>query len=274
MHLAYRIDKMPRAPKEHRRPDEVDADERLLNKLTTKGKKIMPVSVKKYMGTVQSPRGGHRWRSKFGRPYIYIGIRSHDTMEEAITRIKDENKKRSLHIRNVIYEYNGQYYCLLTQGKIMKFSYQHIGIVETHIWYAMYSRTTKSFYAYTSQNGTHKSYPKIVLHDMKENEIGDHANGDSLDNNIENIRAVPLSIQNRNKRKFSNNKSGTTGVRYTNINYPRWVSQWIDENGKQRTKVFSIKKYGDQAKSKAIEYRKKIEMSLESYREALSHRSR
>lgn len=266
---------MPRSPpKDHRTPDEIDADKRLLDKLTTKGTKIMPVSIKKYIGSIKALHGALRWQSLFQGQYKHICARSHDTMEQAITRIKDETKKRTWPVKNVIYEYKGQYYCLLTQGKIMKFSYEHIGVVEKHIWCAVYNPGTKSFYATTAQNGVRKSYPQITFPDMKDNEVGDHANGDSLDNNIENIRVVAMSVQCRNKRKFSNNTSGTTGVYYMHEynRGDRWVAYWV-ENGKPRTKSFSINKYGDQAKSNATDLRKKKEKSLASYSEALSHRS-
>lgn len=62
-----------------------------------------------------------------------------------------------------------------------------------------------------------------------------------------NIRWETTEQQSRNHRIRSNNRSGTNGVHLTRSElYPTWVAAWKDENGKSRTKSFSVNKYGDE----------------------------
>lgn len=93
----------------------------------------------------------------------------------------------------------------------------------------------------------------------------DHINGESLDNNIENLRCIHFSQNARNKGMNRNNISGVTGVSYRlNKKTPYWVSQYNDfESGKLVTKSFNINKYGyDEAFSLACEWRQKMILEL------------
>lgn len=63
-----------------------------------------------------------------------------------------------------------------------------------------------------------------------------------------NVRWANDEMQARNKGKYGNNKSGVSGV-YKHVDKTGkeyWAANWYDLNNKQKTRYFSIKKYGDE----------------------------
>ena len=71
-----------------------------------------------------------------------------------------------------------------------------------------------------------------------------------------NIKWALPDTQNRNRRKFKNNTSGATGVtRRVRNGAVRFVAIWIERNGKEGSKSFSVKNYGDAAYDLACKYR-------------------
>jgi hypothetical protein len=84
----------------------------------------------------------------------------------------------------------------------------------------------------------------------------DHINGNSHDNTFENLRVVSKSVNNRNRKKPSSNKTGYTGVsvRVDNIRcVTTYQACWEDFIlGKQRSKSFPLT---DQGFEDAIWYR-------------------
>lgn len=73
-----------------------------------------------------------------------------------------------------------------------------------------------------------------------------------------NLRWATHNQQAQNRGMQSNNSSGYTGVSFMdNGKNEYWVAHWVDLNGKQVSKCFSIKKLGyERAKELAIEARK------------------
>lgn len=68
--------------------------------------------------------------------------------------------------------------------------------------------------------------------------------------------------QANNKRIFSNNKSGVKGVTFSKY-HSAWISLW-QEDGKQKKKHFSIKKYGhEKSFQMAVKKRKEMEANRE-----------
>ena len=59
-----------------------------------------------------------------------------------------------------------------------------------------------------------------------------------------NVRWANDEQQARNKGKYSNNSSGVNGVYKHSEGY--WVASWYEVTGKQRSRYFSINKYGDE----------------------------
>ncbi len=91
-------------------------------------------------------------------------------------------------------------------------------------------------------------------------DIVDHIDKNRLNNMFNNLRWCTASENQRNATIRKDNTSGTQGVCFDESNN-RWVAQWNDNNMKQKTKSFSINKYGaDQAKQMAIDHRKAMEL--------------
>ena len=99
----------------------------------------------------------------------------------------------------------------------------------------------------------------------------DHVNRDCADNRLSNLRAVPYSINNRNKSKSVNNKTGVTGVQLDRIVnkgriYFYYAVTWCDAYSKTHRRRFSFKNYGQEdAFLLACEYRAKVIAELNAH---------
>ncbi len=108
----------------------------------------------------------------------------------------------------------------------------------------------------TSQNKSWFAHRVIwIMHNGSlDNELViDHIDGNSLNNNINNLRAVMQEINTRNSRKKGNNSSGVTGVRFVGtsanlkdgkISVLYVQAEWVVEKGKRKTKRFNANKMG------------------------------
>ena len=86
----------------------------------------------------------------------------------------------------------------------------------------------------------------------------DHIDGNPWNNRIENLRKVPRQINVRNAKQRRDNKTGTTGVHFTDAGggCHYWVATWRTLQGERKTKNFSIKKLGSElALAQAVAYR-------------------
>ena len=120
-------------------------------------------------------------------------------------------------------------------------------------WYAI--KDGNNFYMYsniTTNFPVNQRFHRLVLTDV---DIVDHRNGNGLDNRKSNLKDGSDGVKQNNQALRDNNTSGANGV-YFHFHSKSWCSQWR-ENGAQKTKFFSIKKYGsdEKAKQKAIEHR-------------------
>lgn len=87
----------------------------------------------------------------------------------------------------------------------------------------------------------------------------DHINRNTLDNRLINLRDSSPKQNNNNQNISKFNTSGFTGIRYVEDRPGGAWSARIKQDGKEYTKSFSIKKFGDEkAKQMAIEYRKEL----------------
>jgi len=85
----------------------------------------------------------------------------------------------------------------------------------------------------------------------------DHIDRNKINNMFNNLRWCTISENNRNTGIRKDNTSGCKGV-VNRIN--GWQAQWVENDGKQHFKTFSIRIYGDEeAKRLAIDYRKQKE---------------
>ena len=83
-----------------------------------------------------------------------------------------------------------------------------------------------------------------------EDKVIDHIDGNGLNNKIENLRAVDMNLNNKNKRLQLNNKTEISGVSFvtqpsTNGIDNLYYRAYCPINGKTIQRNFSIKKYGD-----------------------------
>lgn len=95
--------------------------------------------------------------------------------------------------------------------------------------------------------------------------VVDHIDGDKTNNGISNLRVVTAAHNTRNRIKAKTNTSGVTGV-YLEEKANRFKAMWCDLHHIQRSKSFSINKYGyEEAFNLACEWREKkiAELNLE-----------
>ena len=86
-------------------------------------------------------------------------------------------------------------------------------------WYAHYDPKMLGFYAVGYQRGSGRKGKKLKLHrvltDATDEQVVDHINHDTLDNQGFNIRATTPLVNQRNRGRISkNNTSGVPNVRY------------------------------------------------------------
>lgn len=78
----------------------------------------------------------------------------------------------------------------------------------------------------------------------------DHINGDPTDNRLENLRAVPQAINNRNAKKRMDNETGFPGVHFTtakgseNKIHTYATAAWYHESNERTCKHFAVSKLG------------------------------
>lgn len=83
----------------------------------------------------------------------------------------------------------------------------------------------------------------------------DHIDGNPHNNVISNLKMALLFDNAHNIKKMSHNTSGITGVSYSPVSNS-WRALWYNGEGKQKSKSFSVNKYGeDLAKQLAIQSR-------------------
>jgi hypothetical protein len=260
-------------PRITRSNEEEQTDNEHFIEITTKGKQILPTNTSKYSGSINKrSTGGYQVRFALKE---YKGSKTFKSEIDAEAYKMEVNLRENL-VKNIIYEYNNEYYCVLTQKKLMKFSIEDYNVVEEHTWYAALDH---SFYAATTVENGEGCNKRILFHqfiltDMDNNESCDHGNRDSLDNTRRNLRPATKRTQSINRGIPSTNTSGVKGVGcyYDSEGMPiRWYTTWHDENGKANRKYFPVSTFGDKARDEAIAYRKNIEQSLPHYKEALSH---
>jgi len=172
--------------------------------------------------------------------------------------LKDGKKYKN---KNKYYYYNQFYYIIkLTKDKwtIAEDCNKTRKLLKKYCWC-----TDNAGYAQTDVDKTTKKWHQLFFN-YECGLVADHINNKKFDNRIDNIRIVTSSENSRNKTIGSSNTSGKQGVQHyidkkTGLQY--WKVAIIDNNGKKIAKHFSIKNLGtDEAKRKAIEYRKQLEI--------------
>lgn len=259
-------DKKPR--KRLRSQREIQWNEKKFEEITTHGIKIMPKNIAKYSGSIVYDKYQKQWRLYMHQHTDNRYSSRHKTQQEAEER-KIEIATRENLVKNIVYIYKNEYYCVLTRKQIMKFDYRDIEIVDKYIWCAMLAPHGMSFYASSQTQTEHGTkslkFHRLLFPNIEKGMTVDHINpGETLDNTRSNLRLATNSMQVVNQRLRLDNKSGIKGVNYRSSNNS-WYTQWVDDEGHQRSKTFRISKYGETAKEKAIAYRTSIELTTARY---------
>jgi len=100
----------------------------------------------------------------------------------------------------------------------------------------------------------------LVHGSIPDNMTIDHINRVRSDNSLLNMRLVTKKTNTRNRSIDSRNKSGKTGVSFSEVGkYEYAVASWVDDDGKQFSKNFPVHKLGrDTAFTLAVEHREQM----------------
>lgn len=125
----------------------------------------------------------------------------------------------------------------LTQGKFALVDDEDFEWLNQWKWYAVWTKQTRSFYAYRKDNSSGDWYNRrnLAMHSQILNTPkgmkGDHKNHDTLDNRRENLRNCTNTQNLMNKSKHKNSTSLFKGVSW-NSRARKWIAQ-IQPNGKK-----------------------------------------
>jgi hypothetical protein len=150
----------------------------------------------------------------------------------------------------------------LTQGKSAVFDDADACLVLQHKWWA--ARFGDHFYAATKIAGRRVLMHRLLLGlSVGDSAMGDHIDGNGLNNKRDNIRVATDTINQRNRKRNRNNSTGVSGVvfREGHGSAGTWVATAMVD-GKLKTKSFGCLKRGaSEAKRLAIEWRRLHEVS-------------
>ena len=222
----------------------------------------------KYCGSILHRKNANIWYVRFQYRYTYIPNKGHKNKEDAEVYIKDMNRINNLPVKNIIYEYNGEYFCELKHRKLMKFDFTNISLVQDHYWYP--ARSKKSYYAIACINSKDIRFHNLLFPDLCKDMTVDHINRVTLDNTIDNLRPASNRVQAINRRISSKNTTTITGVSYDKERNS-YCAYHHDYAFHRKSKYFPISVYGkEEAFAKAVAFRKEIERTDPTYLLALS----
>lgn len=224
---------------------------------------IYPTNRAKYTGSITTTTKG-RIRAVI-KTTGYSKTKTCETREEAEDWIMMTNVANNLPISNLVHDMGTHCEMELTQGQRMLFSKVDIDRLDQHTWTAQWSSCSNAYYVVTKFEGKSMCAHNLILNHIPTNLTVDHRDGNPLNNQRANLRVVDKQAQMINRKIFSNNKSGVTGVTRSNT-ADKWLATWADEHKMPHIKSFSINKYGEEtAKRMAVEYRRQKEAELPHY---------
>lgn len=106
---------------------------------------------------------------------------------------------------------------------------------------------------------SHRIIAVLLLKEDISDKVIDHLDRNPFNNKISNLKIKSIAENNRNMPKNKNNKTGVTGVCYTERNgFSYYIATW-SVNGKSKNKRYSCLKYG---KEKAFQLACKCRESM------------
>jgi hypothetical protein len=115
----------------------------------------------------------------------------------------------------------------LTQGQVTVIDADDLNIVAPHKWYAVllgaHNGRTGSFYAATKMDRRMILLHRLLMGATDARRV-DHVDGDTLNNQRDNLRFATAGQNKSNSRPHWNNRSGFKGV-YRRGKYLRWSAQ-------------------------------------------------
>jgi hypothetical protein len=122
-----------------------------------------------------------------------------------------------------------------------------------------YLTVSLSKHSKVKKHDVHRLVGFAFVNNPNNHNVIDHIDRNRQNNMFNNLRWTTYSLNNKNKNMQSNNTTGVTGV-YYDRSRQRWSARWSDLDGKEKTKQFSVRQFGeDQAKQSAINYRHDME---------------
>lgn len=172
-------------------------------RITAHGERLLPECRSKYTGSVWHNKAHNKWLVRFGVKYSHLRSASFDSEDEATRYIKEMNVEHDLPIRNMIYRYEGEYYCDVSGHQLLKFSLASRPLIESRVW-TIQRRARPGLVTYYDAvahvtledlDGTHhkKTYTfrRMMFPYLDDDQCVRCRNGDHLDGTIENIYVVP-----------------------------------------------------------------------------------
>jgi hypothetical protein len=141
--------------------------------------------------------------------------------------------------------YDGEVICK-GETKICKFDLNKLSLF-TKNWWCVVKNRRNNFYVITGAFKNTDKSQKFHRHVAVNLKIIDHINRNELDNRTQNLRDGSGRINENNRTKNKNNKSGINGVErdVKGDNYIYWRAHWTEKDGKRNHgKSYNINKYG------------------------------
>lgn len=226
---------------------------------------LYPNNIEKYFGTIYQRKNKFQVKIKTDENNI---CKTFDNYFLACEYLKGKNHELNLPIKNKIMQYPDRCEMEITRGMYAIIDENDTNKVDQLIWCSQFRKQGSSFYV-AARKDTKIIYLHNYLLNHEPNELTiDHINRNGLDNRKNNLRIVNKAIQTINQQISTRNKSGARGIALNNGNY---TATWVSADGNNKTKSFSIKRYGnEEAKQLAIEYRQQMINVLPNYHEALN----